>query len=109
MRVDELLMQYIMLAIIVHASFAPWTVPGCRMMGPSPSDLTIHHTKKTIPAMGTTMAFTVKRCRTLCSGIQIAGSEMSQKMKKHMKSRVVVPEDAGRWFAGRIVMSSVSP
>lgn len=32
-------------------------------------------------------------------GNQMAGSDMSQKRKKHIKSRVVVPEDAGRWFA----------
>ena len=53
--------------------------------------------------MGTTIALTVNRCRTLWRGIQIAGSEISQKMKKHAKSRVVVPEAAGRWFAMRII------
>jgi hypothetical protein len=30
----------------------------------------------------------------------MAGKEISQKRKKHIKSRVVVPEDAGRWLAG---------
>jgi hypothetical protein len=29
----------------------------------------------------------------------MAGSEMSQKRKKHIKSRVVIPALAGRWFA----------
>ena len=96
-------MQVIILAIICHTSFEPWRVPGCRTMGPSPSAFTIHHTKKTTPAMGTTIALTVNRCRTLWRGIQIAGSEISQKMKKHAKSRVVVPEAAGRWFAMRII------
>lgn len=33
-------------------------------------------------------------------GNQMAGSEISQKRKKHMKSFVSVPDDAGRWFAG---------
>lgn len=101
MRVDELLMQVIMLEIMVHASFEPWRVPGCRMIGPIPFALTMHHTKKITPAIGTMIAFTVKRCRTLWRGSQMAGSEMSQNMKKHMKSRVVVPEDAGKWFAAR--------
>ena len=32
-------------------------------------------------------------------GNQIAGSEMSQNRKKHIKSFVVVPDDAGRWLA----------
>ena len=34
-----------------------------------------------------------------CMGNQIAGRDISQKRKKHIKSRVVVPDDAGRWFA----------
>lgn len=51
--------------------------------------------KNVMPAMGTRTALTVKKCRTLCKGIQIAGSEITQKRKKHIKSRVVVPEDAG--------------
>lgn len=29
----------------------------------------------------------------------MAGSEINQKRKKHMKSRVVVPDEAGKWFA----------
>jgi len=55
----------------------------------------IHQMKNVMPAMGTRIALTVKKCRTLCRGIQIAGSEITQKRKKHIKSRVVVPEDAG--------------
>ena len=35
----------------------------------------------------------------LWMGNQIAGSEMSQNRKKHIKSFVVVPDDAGRWLA----------
>ena len=30
----------------------------------------------------------------------MAGREINQNRKKHIKSLVVVPEDAGRWFAG---------
>lgn len=33
------------------------------------------------------------------TGNHIKGSEMSQKRKKHIKSRVLVPEDAGIEFA----------
>ena len=32
-------------------------------------------------------------------GNQIAGRDITQKRKKHIKSRVFVPEDAGKWFA----------
>ena len=35
----------------------------------------------------------------LWMGNQIAGSEISQNRKKHKKSRVLVPEDAGMWLA----------
>lgn len=38
--------------------------------------------KKAIPAQGTKYAFTVKRCRTLWTGNQMAGREQNQKMKK---------------------------
>ena len=37
----------------------------------------------------------------LWMGNQIAGSEMSQNKKKHIKSFVVVPDEAGRWLAVR--------
>ena len=36
------------------------------------------------------------RTHILWMGNHIAGREMSQKRKKHMKSRVVVPDDSGR-------------
>ena len=39
-------------------------------------------------------------------GNQIAGREMSQKRKKHMKSRVLVPDDSGMEFAIQTKMSS---
>jgi hypothetical protein len=72
--------------------------------------------KKVMPAIGTTTAFTVNRWRLrgvsvsaivqlldkayiLWIGNQIAGNEISQKRKKHIKSFVSVPDDAGRWFA----------
>ncbi|EMD35441.1 hypothetical protein CERSUDRAFT_85420 [Gelatoporia subvermispora B] len=56
----------------------------------------MHQMKNVIPAIGTTTAFKVNKCRILWIGNQIAGSDISQKRKKHMKSRVVVPEDAGK-------------
>ena len=34
----------------------------------------------------------------------MAGREINQKRKKHRKSRVVVPEDEGRWFAEKSVV-----
>lgn len=36
-------------------------------------------------------------------GIQMAGSDMSQKRKKHMKSRVFVPDEAGIELADGLV------
>ncbi len=47
------------------------------------------------PAVGTTYALTVNKCRILWTGNQIAGKERSQKMKKERKSLVFVPEEAG--------------
>jgi hypothetical protein len=35
----------------------------------------------------------------------MAGSDISQNKKKHMKSLVVVPDEAGRWFAGMTAVS----
>lgn len=91
------------------------------MIGPTPLAFTIHQMKNVIPAVGATIALSVKRCRLedgtrlvcrellkvkgstciLWIGNQIAGSEINQKRKKHIKSRVVVPEDAGRWFTAK--------
>jgi hypothetical protein len=86
-------------------------------MGPTPFALTMDQTKNAIPAMGTTIAFAVNKWRLywvyqfvmvgvkggfayiLWIGNQIAGSEINQKRKKHMKSRVFVPEDSGIEFA----------
>jgi hypothetical protein len=48
--------------------------------------------KKEIPAVGTMMAFTVNKCRIVCTGKKIAGSDNTQKIKKERKSLVVVPE-----------------
>jgi hypothetical protein len=41
-------------------------------------------------------------------GNQIAGREINQNRKKHKKSLVVVPDEAGRWFAAkrRLAMES---
>ena len=68
-------------------------------MGPTPFAFTMHQMKKVMPAVGATIALSVNRWRILWMGNQIAGREMSQNRKKHIKSRVVVPDEAGRWFA----------
>lgn len=94
-----LLIQLIRLLTMAHPSSLPCTVDGWWMMGPTPLAFTMHQMKKVMPAVGATIAFRVNRWRILWIGNQIAGREMSQKRKKHMKSRVVVPEDAGRWLA----------
>ena len=73
--------------------------------------------KKVIPAIGATIAFSVNKCRLdgwlqllarvvarrtfitsyiLWMGNQMAGRDINQNKKKHMKSLVVVPEDSGR-------------
>ena len=44
----------------------------------------------------------------LCMGNQIAGRDISQKRKKHIKSRVVVPLDVGRWLAAVLVSWSTA-
>jgi hypothetical protein len=56
----------------------------------------MHQIKKVMPAVGATIAFTVNKWRILWIGNQIAGREINQKRKKHMKSLVVVPDDAGK-------------
>jgi len=38
-------------------------------------------------------------------GNQMAGSEINQKRKKHMKSLVVVPDDSGRLLAVAVWVS----
>lgn len=93
-------------------------------MGPTPWALTIHQMKKTIPAIGTKIAFSVNRCRLLMNmfinkqtyawswlithilwrGNHKAGKEISQNKKKHIKSRVLVPEEIGMVFAAPMNM-----
>ena len=63
MRVTKLLMQDIVLIIIAHPRSDPWTVAGWEMTGPTPLALTIHQTKKVMPATGMMTALTVNRCR----------------------------------------------
>jgi hypothetical protein len=43
----------------------------------------MHHIRNVIEAMGIKMGVTRKKWRTLCTGNQMIGSEMSQKRKKH--------------------------
>lgn len=96
MIVDWELMHDVMLATIAHPRGEPWIVAGWWTIGPTPRALMIHQIKKVIPAIGTMIDLTVNKCRTWCMGNQIAGSETSQNRKKHMKSRVVVPEEGGK-------------
>ena len=58
-------------------------MPCARMMA---------HMKKEIPAVGTTHALTVNKCRILCTGNHRNGREHSQKRRKEKKSRVLVPD-----------------
>lgn len=92
MRVAKLEMADMMPITIPQTSLEPEALAGCWMMGPSPWALTTAQMKNAMPAVGTTYALTVNRCRILCTGNQIAGREINQKMKKQVKSRVFVPE-----------------
>lgn len=96
--VAELLMQDMRLTTIAQARLDPWMVEGWCTIGPMPLAFTIHHTKNIKAAMGVTIIFTTKKWRMEWTGNHIKGSEMSQKRKKHIKSRVLVPEDAGIEF-----------
>ena len=60
-RVAMLLMHDIRPTSIDQLSSEPWSVEGRDTIGPTPLALTIHHTKKVIPAMGVTMAFKVNK------------------------------------------------
>ena len=60
-RVAILLMHDIKLATMFQANAPPCRVPGCLMMGPTPCARTMHQTKNVMPAIGTTMALSVKR------------------------------------------------
>jgi len=58
-------MQDMRLETIAHPRSEPWSLAGCFTTGPIPWALMMHHTKNVIPAMGTTTAFSVNRCRLL--------------------------------------------
>lgn len=60
-----LLTHDIKLATMAQPRDEPWIFEGCRTMGPTPCALTMHQMKNVMPAIGTIMALTVKRCRTL--------------------------------------------
>jgi len=91
-RVAKLAIELMIPPIHPQANFEPDASAGWRTIGPIPWALTMAQIKKAIPAAGTKYALTVKRCRILCTGNQIAGSEPTQKRKKPTKSRVFVPE-----------------
>lgn len=92
MRVAKLAMADIIPVTTPQASLEPVAVFPCLTIGPIPLALTSAQMKNEIPAVGTTYAFTVKRCRILWTGNQIAGSETNQKMKNDTNSTVLVPE-----------------
>lgn len=60
-RVAMLLMQDMRLTSMDQLSSEPWSLEGRETIGPTPLALTIHHTKKVIPAMGVIMAFKVNK------------------------------------------------
>ena len=62
-RVAMLLMQDMTLETIPQPRSDPCKVAGWWMIGPTPCAFTIHQMKKVMPAIGTTTAFSVKRCR----------------------------------------------
>ena len=95
MRVAKLAMELMMPVTMAHASLLPWAVPGVWTIGPIPFALTMAQMKKARAANGTKKALTVKRCRILWTGNQMAGKLQTQKMKKLRKSRVLVPELSG--------------
>src|SRR6478735_585814 len=92
MSVAKLEIEDIMPLTISQAKSLPWTLLPAFTMGPIPTAREIVQARKVIPATGTTYALTVKRCRTLWTGNQSAGSDTSQKMKKEAKCAVSVPE-----------------
>ena len=92
MRVAKLAIADMIPITIPHANLDPEASAGCFTIGPIPCALTMAQMKNVMPAMGTTKALTVNKCRILCTGNQIAGKETSQKMKKETKSRVFVPD-----------------
>ena len=92
MSVAKFAIADIMPVTTPHASFDPVVVFFCLTIGPMPLALTRAQIKKATPAVGTTYALTVNRCLILWTGNQIAGKDMSQKMKNETKSTVLVPE-----------------
>lgn len=73
-----LLMQDIKLLTIAHPSADPWTVAGWLMMGPTPWALTMHQTKKVIPAIGATMDFRVKRWRLRIRSVSVVCKRLKE-------------------------------
>jgi len=93
--VTKLLMHDMRLTTIAQARLDPWMEEGCCTIGPIPCALKIHHMRNTIAAVGVTTVFTTKKWRILCTGNHNNGSDRSQNKKKHIKSRVFVPDEAG--------------
>jgi hypothetical protein len=64
--------------------------------------------RNVIEAVGIIIGIARKKWRTLCIGNQITGSEMSQKRKKHRKSWVFVPDDAGIEFGRSLILGHIA-
>lgn len=58
-----MLMQDMILETMAQLRSDPPRVAGWWMIGPTPCALTIHQMKNVMPAMGTTIALSVNRCR----------------------------------------------
>ena len=71
-------MQDMRLKIIAHPRSELWSWAGCLTTGPIPWALTMHHTKNAIPAMGTTTAFSVNKCR-LFERVSVTRQSISRK------------------------------
>lgn len=97
-RVAKLAMDDMMPVTIPQASFDPWAVFGCLTIGPIPFARTTAQMKKATPAIGTTMALAVNKCRILWTGNQMAGNEKNQKRKKERNMSLDVPDPGMVFF-----------
>jgi hypothetical protein len=98
MRVAKFPIEAMMPLITPQTRSDPCRDAGLCTIGPMPCALTIAQAKNTIPAVGTTYALTVNKCRILCTGNHRNGSDPNQKRKKETKSRVLVPDDLDMVF-----------
>ena len=98
MRVAKFPIEAMMPLITPQTRSDPCRDAGLCTTGPMPCALTIAQAKKTRPAVGTTYALMVNKCRILCTGNHKNGSDPNQKRTKEMMSRVLVPNDSDMVF-----------